>query len=342
MNSAAAMISVRNLWKVFGPNPVKVIGSADAQLSRTELRAKTGNTIAVRDVSFDVTPGEVFVVMGLSGSGKSTLVRCITRLIEPSAGNLFFGDEDILKSDIKRLRELRKTKFSMVFQHFGLLPHRKVIDNIAYSLEINGIGKVERHARANEVIELVGLQGYAHAYPEQLSGGMQQRVGLARALAVDPEIMFLDEPFSALDPLIRRDMQAEVIRLHNDLGKTMVFITHDLSEAVKVGDRIAIMRDGALVQIGTPEELVANPADAYVADFVRDVAKSHVLTLKYLARPARSGEDTSGPELPAEMVIRDACQIIVNEKRPIRVTHNGKALGIVSNEDVLRLISGVS
>ncbi|MFZ4124137.1 MAG: quaternary amine ABC transporter ATP-binding protein, partial [Candidatus Planktophila sp.] len=275
MSSASPMISVQNVWKVFGNNPEKVIGSADANLSRTELRAKTGNTIAVRDVSFDVAPGEVFVVMGLSGSGKSTLVRCMTRLIEPTQGQLQFEGEDILKVDEKRLRELRKTRFSMVFQHFGLLPHRKVIDNIAYSLEINGVKKDARHARANEVIELVGLQGYANAYPEQLSGGMQQRVGLARALAVDPQVLFLDEPFSALDPLIRRDMQQEIIRLHYELGKTMVFITHDLSEAVKVGDRIAIMRDGAIVQIGTPQDLVANPADEYVANFVRDIAKSH-------------------------------------------------------------------
>ncbi len=330
------------MWKVFGPNAEKIIGSEDAKLSRAELRTKTGNTIAVRDVSFDVTPGEVFVVMGLSGSGKSTLVRCMTRLIEPTAGKMFFGEEDISSVDAKRLRELRKTKFSMVFQHFGLLPHRNVIDNIAYSLEINGVKKEARHARANEVIELVGLQGYGSAYPEQLSGGMAQRVGLARALAVDPEIMFLDEPFSALDPLIRRDMQAEVIRLHRELGKTMVFITHDLAEAVKVGDRIAIMRDGALVQIGTPEELVASPADAYVADFVRDVAKSHVLTLRYLARPAKFGEATDGPELAASTIIRDACSLIIDQARPIRVSDNGKPLGVVSSADVLRLISGVA
>lgn len=336
------MISVRNLWKVFGNNPDKIIGSPEATLSRTELRAKTGNTIAVRDISFDVAPKEVFVVMGLSGSGKSTLVRCMTRLIEPTAGELGFQGEDILKVDEKRLRELRKTKFSMVFQHFGLLPHRKVIDNIAYSLEINGVGKDERHKRANEVIELVGLQGYGHAYPEQLSGGMQQRVGLARALAVDPTVMFLDEPFSALDPLIRRDMQAEVIRLHHELGKTMVFITHDLAEAVKVGDRIAIMRDGALIQTGTPQELVANPIDDYVADFVRDVPKSHVLTLGYIARPAKSGEDTTGPELPASTVIRDASKLIIEDGRPVRVTDNGKALGVVSSTDILKLISGVA
>jgi glycine betaine/proline transport system ATP-binding protein len=336
------MISARNLWKVFGNNPDKIIGSPEANLSRTELRAKTGNTIAVRDISFDVAPKEVFVVMGLSGSGKSTLVRCMTRLIEPTAGELRFQGEDILKVDDNRLRELRKTKFSMVFQHFGLLPHRKVIDNIAYSLEINGVGKDERHKRANEVIELVGLQGYGQAYPEQLSGGMQQRVGLARALAVDPTVMFLDEPFSALDPLIRRDMQAEVIRLHHELGKTMVFITHDLAEAVKVGDRIAIMRDGALIQTGTPQELVANPIDDYVADFVRDVPKSHVLTLGYVARAAKPGEDTTGPELPASTIIRDASKLIIEDGRPVRVTDNGNPVGIVSSSDILKLISGVA
>jgi len=340
MASGAPMISVKNLWKVFGANADKVVGSPLVNLTRPELREKTGNTIAVRDVSFDVAPGEVFVVMGLSGSGKSTLVRCMTRLIEPTQGSMTFEGEDILKVDNARLRELRKTRFSMVFQHFGLLPHRNVVDNIAYSLEINGVNKADRHKRANEVIELVGLQGYSHAYPEQLSGGMQQRVGLARALAVDPQVLFLDEPFSALDPLIRRDMQQEVIRLHHELGKTMVFITHDLSEAVKVGDRIAIMRDGAIVQIGTPEDLVANPADEYVANFVRDIAKSHVLTLKHLARKAKAGEDTDGPELAANTIIRDAAQVILQSHKPVRVNDNGTALGIVSSEDVLRLISG--
>ena len=328
MVPGAPMISVKNLWKVFGANADKVIGSPLADLSRSELREKTGNTIAVRDVSFDVAPGEVFVVMGLSGSGKSTLVRCMTRLIEPTQGSMTFEGEDILQVNNARLRELRKTRFSMVFQHFGLLPHRNVIDNIAYSLEINGVNKADRHARANEVIELVGLQGYSHAYPEQLSGGMQQRVGLARALAVDPQVLFLDEPFSALDPLIRRDMQQEVIRLHRELGKTMVFITHDLSEAVKVGDRIAIMRDGAIVQIGTPEDLVANPADEYVANFVRDIAKSHVLTLKHLARQAEPGEATDGPELAANTIIRDAAQVILQSHKPVRVSDNGTALGL--------------
>jgi glycine betaine/proline transport system ATP-binding protein len=338
--SSSSMISVRNVWKVFGPNAEKLIGTPDADLSRTDLRNKTGNTIAVRDVSFEVAKGEVFVVMGLSGSGKSTLVRCMTRLIEPTRGELIFDNEDILKVDANRLRELRRTKFSMVFQHFGLLPHRKVVDNIAYALEINGVSKVDRHKRAHEVIELVGLQGYSEAYPEQLSGGMQQRVGLARALAVDPEIMFLDEPFSALDPLIRRDMQNEVIRLHHELGKTMVFITHDLQEAAKVGDRIAIMRDGALIQVGTPAELVAKPKDEYVANFVRDIAKSHVLTLRYIARPIRNDEAAANIQLDADLIIRDALKTILDAHQPIHVIDKGNSIGIVAAEDVLRLISG--
>jgi len=338
--SSTSMISVKNVWKVFGPNAEKLIGTPDADLTRTELRNKTGNTIAVRDVSFEVAKGEVFVVMGLSGSGKSTLVRCMTRLIEPTRGELIYDGEDILQVDDYRLRELRRTKFSMVFQHFGLLPHRKVIDNIAYALEINGVSKTDRHKRAHEVIELVGLQGFSEAYPEQLSGGMQQRVGLARALAVDPEIMFLDEPFSALDPLIRRDMQNEVIRLHHELGKTMVFITHDLQEAAKVGDRIAIMRDGALIQVGTPAELVAKPKDEYVANFVRDIAKSHVLTLRYIARPIRNDEAAANIQLDADLIIRDALKTILDAHQPIHVIDKGNSIGIVAAEDVLRLISG--
>jgi glycine betaine/proline transport system ATP-binding protein len=338
--SSTSMISVKNVWKVFGPNAEKLIGTPDADLTRTELRNKTGNTIAVRDVSFEVAKGEVFVVMGLSGSGKSTLVRCMTRLIEPTRGELIYDGEDILQVDDNRLRELRRTKFSMVFQHFGLLPHRKVIDNIAYALEINGVSKNDRHKRAHEVIELVGLQGFSEAYPEQLSGGMQQRVGLARALAVDPEIMFLDEPFSALDPLIRRDMQNEVIRLHHELGKTMVFITHDLQEAAKVGDRIAIMRDGALIQVGTPAELVAKPKDEYVANFVRDIAKSHVLTLRYIARPIRNDEAAANIQLDADLIIRDALKTILDAHQPIHVIDKGNSIGIVAAEDVLRLISG--
>lgn len=343
MTNSHSAISVRNLWQVFGPNPEQIVGSPDAALPRAELRAKTGNTAAVRDVSFDVAPGEVFVVMGLSGSGKSTLIRCLTRLIEPTAGQVVMDGEDILAADAARLRELRRTKFSMVFQNFGLLPHRKVLDNIAYALEVNGVKKDVRHKRAQEVVELVGLTGFDQAYPEQLSGGMQQRVGLARALAVDPQVMFLDEPFSALDPLIRRDMQTEVIRLQEELGKTMIFITHDLDEALKVGDRIAIMRDGAVIQTGTAEELIANPADEYVADFTRDIPKSHVLTAKTIARPLKSGEQASDRTVQATTVIRDVTASVLTANGPVNVVANGQSLGVIDANDILRLISaGVS
>ncbi|CAB4333914.1 MAG: betaine/proline/choline family ABC transporter ATP-binding protein [Actinobacteria bacterium] len=338
MTDSTSAISVRHLWQVFGPNPEKIVDSADAQLPRAQLRAKTGNTAAVQDVSFDVAPGEVFVVMGLSGSGKSTLVRCLTRLIEPTAGSVVMNGEDILKASPARLRELRRTKFSMVFQNFGLLPHRKVIDNIAFSLEINGVDKTRRHARAHEVIDLVGLTGFDQAYPEQLSGGMQQRVGLARALAVDPEVMFLDEPFSALDPLIRRDMQAEVIRLHQDLGKTMVFITHDLDEALRVGDRIAIMRDGAVVQMGTAEDLIAHPADDYVADFTRDIPKSHVLTVRTIARPLAAGESVTSRTVQASTIIRDATAAVLEADGPVSVVDGSTTIGVIAPSDILKVL----
>ncbi|HYH92157.1 MAG TPA: betaine/proline/choline family ABC transporter ATP-binding protein, partial [Candidatus Saccharimonadales bacterium] len=296
--TGAPTLDVRGLWKVFGPAEHKVVGTPDADLSRDELRRKNGSTVALRDVGFQVWPGEVFVVMGLSGSGKSTLVRCITRLIEPTVGQVLLDGDDIVKADPERLRELRRRRFSMVFQHFGLLPHRRVIDNVAFGLEIRGESRTAREGRAREMIDLVGLAGHADSYPDQLSGGMQQRVGLARALAVDPEVMFFDEPFSALDPLIRRDMQNEVLRLHHEVGKTMVFITHDLAEALKLGDHIVIMRDGAVVQSGRPEEVVGAPADDYVADFVSDVPKSHVLTLRWIMRPATADDPVDGPEFP--------------------------------------------
>ncbi len=333
-------VSVRGLWKVYGPNPLSIVGSPDAKLSRSELREKTGCTAAVSDVSFDVAPGEVFVVMGLSGSGKSTLIRCLTRLVEPTAGEVFLDGEDISQASPQRLRELRRERFSMVFQHFGLLPHRRVMDNVGYGLEIAGEKKGARIARAQEVINLVGLQGYEAAYPHQLSGGMQQRVGLARALATDPQVMFFDEPFSALDPLIRRDMQQEVIRLHHEVGKTMIFITHDLSEALKLGDRIAIMRDGALVQVGTPEELVGAPADEYVANFTRDFPKSHVLTLKWIARSPRVGEDLTGPVLESSVIVRDGARQVLEAGRPVRVMEGGTLVGVVTADEILAVIAG--
>ncbi|MFE3450657.1 glycine betaine/L-proline ABC transporter ATP-binding protein [Nonomuraea sp. NPDC059194] len=307
----------------------------DKDLDPAELREKTGCTIAVRDVTFDVRPGEMFVVMGLSGSGKSTLVRCLTRLIEPTAGTIAVGGQDVGAASPAELRELRRHQVSMVFQHFGLLPHRRVIDNVAYGLEIQGAPRPRRHERAREILSLVGLDGHADSYPDQLSGGMQQRVGLARALAVDPQVMLFDEPFSALDPLIRRDMQAEVIRLHREVGKTMVFITHDLSEALKLGQRIAIMRAGSIVQLGTPEEVVGAPADDYVADFVREVPRSHVLSLRWICRTPEPDEHLDGPVLPADTVIRDAIPAVTGSARPIRVMDGDELVGVVDRVDIL-------
>ncbi len=331
-------LSVRNLWKVFGPRADRLIGTPEADLPRPELKERTGCVIGVRDVSFDVAPGEVFVVMGLSGSGKSTLVRCLTRLIEPTAGTVLIDDTEVTAASERSLRELRRTHVSMVFQHFGLLPHRQVVDNVAYGLEIRGMGKKERRAKAGELVELVGLGGYETSYPDQLSGGMQQRVGLARALASDPSLLLFDEPFSALDPLIRRDMQSEVIRLHRELGKTMVFITHDLQEALKLGDRVLIMRDGETVQIASPAEVVARPADDYVRNFVSDVPKAQVLTLRWVMRPAGDEVSAQGPILQADVVVQEAARAVLANHGPVRVAEGDRIVGIVDDEDILRVV----
>ncbi|WP_432587931.1 glycine betaine/L-proline ABC transporter ATP-binding protein [Streptomyces sp. HD1123-B1] len=340
-NGKAPVFSVRGLWKVFGPKADRIPGSAEAGLSAEELRARTGCTAAVRDVSFDVQPGEVFVVMGLSGSGKSTLVRCLTRLIEPTAGELSIDGEDVLGMDKNRLRDLRRHRAAMVFQHFGLLPHRSVLDNIAYGLEIQGVGKAERRAKAAEMVEKVGLTGLERRRPGQLSGGQQQRVGLARALAVDPEVLLFDEPFSALDPLIRRDMQEEVIRLHREEGRTMVFITHDLSEALRLGDRIALMRDGGIVQLGTPEEIVGSPADDYVRDFVRDVPREQVLTVRRAMRPAVKDEAKDGPALAPSTTVAEAIEAVARTGGPVRVVDDGRCLGVVDHACLLDVVAGL-
>jgi glycine betaine/proline transport system ATP-binding protein len=331
-------VHVEGLWKIFGPKADKIIGTDEAKLSRKELQEKTGHVVGIRDVSFDVAPGEVFVVMGLSGSGKSTLVRLITRLIEPTSGTVTLYGDDITAMSDKDLLETRRRKVSMVFQHFGLLPHRKVIDNIAFGLEVRGQAKAERRNRAKEMVDLVGLSGYENNFPDQLSGGMQQRVGLARALAADPDLLMFDEPFSALDPLIRRDMQSEVIRLHEEVGKTMVFITHDLAEALKLGDRILIMRDGEIVQIGTPDEVVGAPADEYVRDFVSDVPKSHVLTLRWVMREPKPGEAEGAPALPSNTIVREAARAVLAADGPVRVVEGDKVVGIVDDEDILRVV----
>jgi glycine betaine/proline transport system ATP-binding protein len=330
-------LHVEGLWKIFGPRGDRIINTPDAQLPRKELQEKTGHVIGIRDVSFDVKPGEVFVVMGLSGSGKSTLVRLLTRLIEPTAGTVELYGEDLTAMNDKALLETRRTKVSMVFQHFGLLPHRKVVDNIAFGREVRGENRGGRRDRAQEMVDLVGLSGYENNFPDQLSGGMQQRVGLARALAADPEVLMFDEPFSALDPLIRRDMQNEVIRLHREVGKTMVFITHDLAEALKLGDRILIMRDGEIVQVGTPDEVVGAPADDYVRDFTSDVPKSHVLTLKWVMREP-DGLALEGPILRSDQIVRDAARVVLDHHGPCRVMDGDTLVGVVDDEDILRVV----
>jgi glycine betaine/proline transport system ATP-binding protein len=334
----APAVHVEGLWKIFGPRADKIMKSADAQLSRKELQEKTGHVVGIRDVSFDVAPGEVFVVMGLSGSGKSTLVRLLTRLIEPTAGTVQLYGDDITAMNDKALLDTRRRKVSMVFQHFGLLPHRKVVDNVAFGLEVRGEGKGQRRDRAQEMVDLVGLSGYENNFPDQLSGGMQQRVGLARALAANPDIMMFDEPFSALDPLIRRDMQNEVIRLHEEVGKTMIFITHDLAEALKLGDRILIMRDGEIVQVGTPDEVVAAPADEYVRDFVSDVPRSHVLTLKWVMRDPEGSDSMDGPVLQSNQIVRDAARAVLDNHGPCRVADGDNIVGVVDDEDILRVV----
>ena len=296
MGAPEYRIEVNGLWKVFGSRPERALEESYASKSRTEIQEELGIVVALRDVTFDVEAGQIFVVMGLSGSGKSTLVRCLTRLMEPTAGQVRFDGEDILSYTPEQLLQFRRAKAAMVFQHYALLPHRRVLDNVAYGLEIRGVDKATRHEAAAKIIETVGLKGWEDYYPREMSGGMQQRVGLARALVVDPPVLLMDEPFSGLDPLIRREMQDELISLQNELHKTIVFITHDLNEALKIGDRIAIMRDGEIIQEGSPEEIVTLPSDDYVTEFVRDVSRAKVIQAKSIMRePAVVVYERQGP-----------------------------------------------
>lgn len=271
-------VSIRNLYKIFGKRPVKILEELKKGKNRKKIMEEGNHVIALEDVSLDIRASEVFVVMGLSGSGKSTLARCINRLIEPTSGSIFIDDKDITKMNSKDLRETRRKKISMVFQNFGLFPHMNVLDNVAYGLKIQEMDKGIRYDKAVDSIKQVGLEGWEMKYPDQLSGGMQQRVGLARALANDPDILIMDEAFSALDPLIRADMQEELIELQRVMKKTIIFITHDLDEAIKIGDRIALMKDGKLIQVGTSQEILLNPKDDYVRRFVENVDKNKVFT----------------------------------------------------------------
>ena len=328
------------LWKVFGPHAHKIVGSPDADLPRDELMAKTGCVAAVADASFEVAEGEIFVVMGLSGSGKSTLVRCLTRLIEPTAGTVRVAGTDVSSADEAELRELRRRRVSMVFQHFGLLPNRRVRDNVAYGLEIAGVDRKQRYQRAEEVIGLVGLQGFGDSFPDELSGGMKQRVGLARALASDPEVLLLDEPFSALDPLIRAEMQSEIVRLQRQMHRTMVFITHDLREALQLGDRIAVMRDGRIVQIGTAAQLLDDPADDYVRDFTADVPRALVLTAGDVAEPLGAASEAPQRTIEAATLLRDCIPAVADGEGLRVIDEAGSTVGALGRRRVLDAIHG--
>ncbi len=281
------VISCQSVWKVFGPKPESVWSLIEKGAGRNEILEQTNHVVAVRDASFDIKENEIFVIMGLSGSGKSTIVRCLNRLLEPTWGKILIDGEDITKMKRRELKSLRRNKLSMVFQNFGLLPHRSVLDNVAFGLELRGEHKKTRQKKALEMLEQVGLQGWEQSRVNELSGGMQQRVGLARALVSDPEIILMDEPFSALDPLIRRQMQDDFMKLRDTMNKTVVFITHDLLEALKLGDRIAIMKDGEIVQLGTPQEIISQPADRYVSEFIKDVPRWKIISVEAVMESAK-------------------------------------------------------
>jgi glycine betaine/proline transport system ATP-binding protein len=334
-------IICRDVWKIFGRTPDRVLKALADDPSNLRILEETGHVAAVRGVSFEVRKGETFVVMGLSGSGKSTLVRCISRLTDPSHGEILVEGRDVLKMNEEELRQLRRHKVSMVFQNFGLLPHRRVIENVAYGLEVRGVPKSQRVEKAAQMIELVGLAGWEYHLPRQLSGGMQQRVGLARALAVEPEVMLFDEPFSALDPLIRREMQDELLRLQSTLHKTSIFITHDFAEALKLGDHIAIMRHGQFVQVGTPQDLVLNPKNDYVNAFVKDAPRAKILTAATIMTPGTSG--TNGhtrPTVRAEACLEDVMPLLAEHDGPVDVVDQaGVALGHLDRAALIRALS---
>ncbi|ASK60868.1 glycine betaine/L-proline ABC transporter ATP-binding protein [Virgibacillus phasianinus] len=315
------VIEVKNLSKVFGKNPKQALKLLDKGTSKDEILKETGNTVGVNRATFSVEAGEIFVIMGLSGSGKSTLVRLLNRLIEPTEGNVLIDGEDLSTMNKKELRKVRREKMSMVFQRFALFPHRSILENTEYGLEIQKVSKEERKKKAQESLEMVGLGGYIHQNPGQLSGGMQQRVGLARALANNPEVLLMDEAFSALDPLIRKEMQDELIDLQASMQKTIIFITHDLDEALRLGDRIALMKDGSIVQIGTPEEILVNPANDYVERFVEDVDRSKVLTAsQIMKRPETINVEKHGPRVALERMREEGLSsiIVVDGKRNLQ------------------------
>ncbi len=335
-------IEIRNIFKIFGPDPQTALKLAQDGADKDEILAKAGHTVGLHDVSLSVERGETFVVMGLSGSGKSTLIRHLNRLIDPTSGEVLFDGTDILAMSISELNAFRRKRLGMVFQRFGLLPHRSVIDNVGYGLEIQGIDRKPRDDAARNWIERVGLAGYEDKFPDQLSGGMQQRVGLARALTTDPEVLLMDEAFSALDPLIRNDMQDELMKLQGELHKTIVFITHDLDEALKLGDRIAILKDGKLIQVGRPEEIIMQPADAYVRAFTRDVNRSRVLRARTLMQPVANGSDVNAgwPRIAGDMRLEDILPVALATEGSMAVINDRQeTVGILSKQQVIAALA---
>lgn len=324
-------VKVSHLTKIFGKRSKQALDMIKENKDKTEILKKTGATVGVYDVNFEVEEGEIFVIMGLSGSGKSTLIRLLNRLIEPTSGNIFIDNQDISKLDKEGLREVRRNKMSMVFQNFGLFPHRTILENTEYGLEVRGVPKEERTAKAEQALENSSLLAFKDQFPNQLSGGMQQRVGLARALANDPEILLMDEAFSALDPLIRREMQDELVDLQENVKKTIIFITHDLNEALRIGDRIALMKDGQIMQIGTGEEILTNPANDYVRTFVEDVDRSKVLTAQNIMVPALTTNiEIDGPTVALTRMRQEEVSMLlaVDKKRQLK--------GVVRAEHALK------
>lgn len=314
-------VKVEHLTKIFGKKKQQALAMVKEQRSKNEILEKTGATVGVYDVNFEVNEGEIFVIMGLSGSGKSTLIRLLNRLIEPSGGDIYIDGMDVAKMSKEELREVRRHKINMVFQSFGLFPHRTILENTEYGLEVRGVSKEERTAKAEKALENSGLLSFKDQYPDQLSGGMQQRVGLARALANDPEILLMDEAFSALDPLIRREMQDELLELQANVQKTIIFITHDLNEALRIGDRIALMKDGQIMQIGTGEDILTNPANQYVRDFVEDVDRSKVLTAQNIMVPALTTNiEIDGPSVALNRMRKEEVSMLlaVDKRRHLK------------------------
>ncbi len=333
--TAPAKLVCKNVWKLYGAGADRFLG-ANADASLDQIRA-AGLIPAVRAANIEICEGEIFVIMGLSGSGKSTLVRCMSRLIEPTYGEILFHDNDLLKASEKEMIQIRRHKMGMVFQHFALLPHLTVLQNVAFPLTIQGQKRHIAEARATEMIELVGLNGREGYYPRELSGGQQQRVGIARSLADEPELWFLDEPFSALDPLIRREMQDEFLRLQGMLAKTIVFITHDFDEAIRLADRIAIMKDGAIIQVATPEELVLNPANSYVEEFTRHVPRDKVMSAGAIMVAGAKG---MGEGIPASAKICEIAEAVIDADGPLMVVDNGQPVGAIDAPSVIKVLLG--